>query len=321
MKTRRTGFTLVELLVVIAIIGILISLLLPAVQAAREAARRSQCTNNLRQLAIAHQMYHDRGNQLPMALLIIPAASNPSRASDNSDTFSWHARTLPFIEQQPMYDQLDWSNNCQVNAGRNREYRQALIPAHQCPSDYTAIGEANNNDWCHRRGSYAVNLGNTNIGQDDNNGWEGGPADKFRRAPYTFNRGLPLSAVRDGTSNTLMLSEVPINPVENGYKGNYACIIFSNGCGFTAFIPPNDRATSVDNGRAGWAADDFRPPIQNHASGERSWANATFSSRSTHSGGVNAAMCDGSVSFVSDSVALTTWRAMSTADGSEIASR
>ena len=317
-NSRSRGFTLVELLVVIAIIGILIALLLPAVQAAREAARRSQCTSQLRQHAVAHQMYHDTHKALPMAMYV-QLWNGALDMVNGTDTFSWHARTLPFIEQKPLYDSLDWSLDCRVNSGLNYDYRTALIEVHQCPSDEQAIGEKGAPDWCHRRSSYAVNMGNTNFGQSDNGGWDGGEAYKFKRAPYTWaNKGMTLASVKDGTSNTMMLSEVPINPNEDGYKGNYACTIFSCGCGFTAYIPPNDRVMEVDYGRAAWTPEDYTPPIYCHGSG--SWAGATFSARSSHSGGVNAAMCDGSVRFISDSIALETWRAISTSAGSETVS-
>ncbi len=316
---RSHGFTLVELLVVIAIIGILVALLLPAVQAAREAARRSQCTNQLRQHAIAHQMYADSMKYLPMAIQVGCGTGNGSGVTDanQTDTFSWHARTLPYVEQKAMYDTLDFTKV--VNAGNNPEYRKMLFAVHQCPSAEEAIGEKSSANWCHRRSSYAVNLGNTNYGQEDNSGWEGGDPEKFKRAPYSYNKGMKLSSMSDGLSNTMLLSEVPINPNEDKYSGNYGCAIFSNGCGFTAFLPPNCRSISVDYGRAAWDENDYTPPIPCH--GYDRWQSATFSARSNHSGGVNVAMGDGSVQFVSDSIALKTWRAMSTAAGGETESK
>ncbi|MFH1921283.1 MAG: DUF1559 domain-containing protein, partial [Planctomycetota bacterium] len=102
---RRQAFTLVELLVVIAIIGILIALLLPAVQAAREAARRAQCINNAKQLALAMHNYHDVFKVLPASY----RGTVPGWTANNMVAHSWMQAILPFIEQQPLYDQIDFS--------------------------------------------------------------------------------------------------------------------------------------------------------------------------------------------------------------------
>ena len=316
MNSQKRGFTLVELLVVIAIIGILIGLLLPAVQAAREAARRMQCTNNLKQLAIAMQTYaNQNGDKFPIAMQVGWHFRTDNAGDNFTDTFSWHARTLPYIEQEALFSTLDFSKR--VNQGNHYEYRIALIPTHQCPTEPDAIGEKNARDWCARRSCYVVNLGNSNYAQNDVNNWDGRGSYKNKKAPFTYNKAVKISDLKDGTSNTLCLSEVQVNPNEDGYQGNYGVAMFSNGAGFTAYLGPNS-TYSCDHGRQGWNQDDFTPPFPNHGgSGDGQWGAACFDARSSHSGGVNAAMCDGSVRFVPTVVDLDVWRSMATSKGQE----
>jgi len=304
----RRGFTLVELLVVIAIIGILIGLLLPAVQAAREAARRMQCTNNLKQLTLAMQMYADANQQrFPIAVQI-----GVDGNANQTDTYSWHARTLPYIEQAAMYSTIDFKK--QLGNGINYEYRVALIDAHQCPTQSQAIGEKSNSNWCIRRTCYFVNLGNSNYHNDEVVNWDGRGSYKAKRAPFRYNEAVEMAICTDGTSNTTCMSELQINRNENNYQGNYGTVMYSNGAGFTTFLPPNT-TYSTDYGRARWDEDQFRPPMPCHGSGW--WGAATFAPRSDHAGGVNASMVDGSVHFVSNTIDLEVWRAASTADGGE----
>jgi prepilin-type N-terminal cleavage/methylation domain-containing protein/prepilin-type processing-associated H-X9-DG protein len=324
---RKNGFTLVELLVVIAIIGILIGLLLPAVQAAREAARRMQCTNNLKQLALACQTYADQNQDaFPMGMLL----GNPDSNDGDPDRVSWHGRTLPFIEQTALYSGLaftgtgkGYNNNTDTTKlnGQSKaenpghyEYRTALIPAHQCPSEPEAIGEASAENWCHRRSCYVANFGNSNFRNEEVVNWDGRESYKAHKAPFTYNKAVKMAAMTDGTSNTLCLSEAVINPNTSGYKGNYGCVIFSAGCGFTTWNGPNTTA-STDYGRAAWTPEDFNPPFYCH--GYNRWYSATYPAKSHHSGGVNASMCDGSVRYFSDTINLQTWRALSTSDGGE----
>lgn len=128
-KTERNAFTLVELLVVIAIIGILVALLLPAVQAAREAARRMQCTNNLKQLGLGMQNYHSTYGAFPPGSTRDIAAGS---GNFNDPRFSPHVMLLPYLEQQPLYDRITWTKSWEMN--EHTYLRQTLIPGFQCPS-------------------------------------------------------------------------------------------------------------------------------------------------------------------------------------------
>ena len=126
--TRR-AFTLVELLVVIAIIGILVALLLPAVQAAREAARRAQCTNNLKQLGLALQNYHSAKKEFPPGMMRDLAGGKGNYADPR---FSVHGLLLPYMENQPLYDQLNWKSSWETNV--HTAVRRTKIPEFLCPS-------------------------------------------------------------------------------------------------------------------------------------------------------------------------------------------
>lgn len=301
---KARAFTLVELLVVIAIIGILIALLLPAVQAAREAARRSQCSNNLKNLSLAMHNYHDTYKSLPYV----------GFDGWNCDTASWIMRTLPFVEQQALYDISNF--NGRVNGGNNVEYRTTQLSLHSCPSENMVLGESNANpQWCHQRASYAVNMGNTNYDWHNANNWDGVWTYQNGSAPFRVNRVFDFASIRDGLSNTLLMSEVPINQNNQGWQGMYAVTIYTSGAGFTAYLSPNTTA-SVDGGRRCWTPTDYNPAIPCHLS-SGGWWSATFAAMSQHPGGVNAANCDGSVDFVSETIDIWVWRAKATSQGGE----
>src|SRR3712207_3603058 len=142
VQTRR-GFTLIELLVVIAIIGVLIALLLPAVQSAREAARRAQCTNNLKQIGIAIHNYHDANNAVP-PIGVFNFNNMPGDSNPNAQEFPMIPRVLPFLEQQPLYNAINWFHTAETpnnaNATPATNWPNTTVAATQlnailCPSD------------------------------------------------------------------------------------------------------------------------------------------------------------------------------------------
>ncbi len=241
---NRRGFTLVELLVVIAIIGVLVALLLPAVQAAREAARRMQCANNLKQYGIAIHTYHDVWNKLPQANFLTAGQNNKWSHNWNLSIVGWQAVILPQMEQQPLYDKINFNYNVggspppstdtNLDAGWNsfvnaangvRRARQIQIPSARCPSD----SSAEEDDWaqanyCGSLGSQSTVSANGSCNQfyvmgihrenlpGGSNPDHGNVVDQ-RWISGVFCRlgmhtGINFGAVRDGTSNTIFVGEV-----------------------------------------------------------------------------------------------------------------
>ena len=307
----RNAFTLIELLVVIAIIAVLIALLLPAVQAAREAARRSQCVNNLKQLSLGMQNYHDVVGGFPPGAREWQGDYVPPGASTAwYDDHGWYAMILPYIEAKPVYDSINFL--VQFSGPINSTSRQAKIAVFGCPDVGLQTDEFGTGNWDRVRGNYAVNFGNTNYGQGTYNGLT------FLGAPFTYRRATPIAQITDGTSNTLMFAEI-IAPIDSaGWDGPVAeTQIAVGGQTFEAFLQPNstqpDQVTRVC------------PPTLNNQgircnvfAGAGNEPNSTFATRSRHPGGVNVSLCDGSVRFIKDTISPTTWRALSTAQGNEV---
>ncbi|MBX3435261.1 MAG: DUF1559 domain-containing protein [Pirellulales bacterium] len=339
-----------ELLVVIAIIGVLVALLLPAVQAAREAARRNGCVNNIKNLALGCQTYESARKALPFG-----------RKYNYWDTYTWYQAILPYIEQQAIYD-LFWTFPQQlsgapgIGAGPNgpigddprmREARHARIPVFYCPSDGTPIeNEITTPAFGCLRGNYRGCVGagdlygglpagstfTTAIRQmlvaSDSNGLIGafGARVPGRSAGgnYTAVTVPPtkLAEFSDGTTSTLLFSE-GIAPTITGWGGPLGSMIYGNmgGALFSAAETPN---TSLPDQIIGpcpqW---DLVPPDTeytapcNSIGGHPGAANpgaaaAAAYARSRHVGGVNAALADGGVRFVSDSIDVESWRALGT---------
>ncbi len=318
MSAQKRGFTLVELLVVIAIIGILIALLLPAVQAARESARRASCSNNLKQLGLAMHNYASTYKTLPVGCY-------------NCCWGTWKTAVLPYIEQQALADQYAEGPKCddsvpnRFNDPINHPVTTAEgLHAFYCPSDrpnapfFGGIQSHN----------YAVNFGNTNCLQ-----WDlriGSPGDLsyelFKGAPFTWVRYPPMGGcappcchggqqyaykfahISDGLTSTLMLAEVIIGQRDDcrGYSW------WSGACEFTTYLGPNspepDRVDDI-------IYCDPNPP--NPPCVADSTFYIMFATRSRHPGGVQGVLCDGSTRFFSDTIDLRTWRALGSAQGGE----
>jgi prepilin-type N-terminal cleavage/methylation domain-containing protein/prepilin-type processing-associated H-X9-DG protein len=331
---RRKGFTLIELLVVIAIIAILIGLLLPAVQKVREAAARTKCSNNLKQLAIACHSYQDRTGNLPVA---IQMRSGVSRTS-GSGAFgpNWAVLILPDIEQENLF-KLHFTNIQSYMTNGNTAWKavgQAKIATMQCPSDATSdvAWSGGGGGWA--RGNYACNAGGLHTdnatGAISGIGYvstEGGASPPCNNSPT--NLGVPngtraggvmcinwagkVNTLQDGSSNTVMLAEVRTGGHLSsgdsrgvwalGFPG--ASVIAGNGWDCTL---PNTRE---DN------SDDCDGCINDPANGMGAWPGCPFqqaTARSRHTGGVMVALADGSVRFVRDSVSRGTWFLMLSRD-------
>jgi len=292
MHSRR-AFTLVELLVVIAIIGILVALLLPAVHAARESARRAECLNNLKQIALAIHLHHDAQENFPRSGSRYRKATNGWWFGPHS--WTWIARILPYIEEKSLYD-LGGIDEAVL---KNNRAISASIPSFLCPSD-SAITESpstvalDTNVWARAPG------GLTNYKGSSGSNWPWGqyahagtnntddpfwgiPDGMFSSSDIRFERRM--KHITDGTSNTYMIGE----DIPSMNKWSYW--FFADGIACTSAVPPN-----------------LMDPHH--------WT-VGFTFRSRHPGGLQFAFVDGSVRFIEESIDMPIYRALSTIQGAE----
>jgi len=319
-KTLR-GFTLVELLVVIAIIGVLVALLLPAVQAAREAARRTQCTNNLKQIGLALQNFHSARNQFP------PGYSwrEGMTGGDGDTEATWVTFLLPYLEETALSGQINWDHgfgHASVS-GKNANIVGQTLNGFVCPSGprpEPALGGL------YARGSYAANNGfgpmiDSHIGHT---GQAGMPNLLIRPVPgsatseasisaagaFFLNSDMRVGQITDGTSNTAFISEIRVVEESTGFRIDFRGVLhYPEGPFYHHNFVPN--SLIPDEIRANFCVDTPEAPcIGTFAT----WnpRSLSMTSRSFHTGGVNLSMGDSSVRFVSETVEESTWRALAT---------
>jgi prepilin-type N-terminal cleavage/methylation domain-containing protein/prepilin-type processing-associated H-X9-DG protein len=310
MFRKRGAFTLIELLVVIAIIGVLIGLLLPAVQKVREAANRIKCENNLKQLALAMHAYQDAYGTLP---------------DGGVDHFSgnWMVTILPFVEQNNMYVLYQGYGTAQsiISAANIANVTGKQITVCTCPSDNPALGAGTTYDKCSYH-NYAVNYGNTAVGDsatgntvmDVQPTWNGYV---YGGAPFRFNQPQRITDVTDGTSNTLMIADV----IQGQGMDVRGYTWWGDAGGFVTSLLPNDPTGDYVNHT--WCnPKPPNPPAQAASCGSFTTTNGVqiraFAARSRHTGGVNAALCDGSVRFITNSINALTWQYLGTSQGGEV---
>lgn len=310
-KNRKAGFTLIELLVVIAIIAILIALLLPAVQQAREAARRSTCKNNLKQIGLAMHNYHDTHRVFPFAY----------REGPTKRRTCWFHMILPFVDQAPLYNLFESVPDNAANAFVSRpgfsDLFPVVVPSMVCPSnpgvpgrDVGAVGAF--------QGNYGVCLSGARRGGHIEGGTLIGITFGTTDGMFAFNSNTKFRDITDGTSNTIMASEGIVRPnqiggARHGEMGGYWGSSPWGSCGFTTAEPPNTTVTDVNHSCKATTIVEA-PCTSNTTAG-----NQHNFTRSYHTGGVHVLLGDGVVRFISNNIDAPTFRNLgSIADGNII---
>ncbi len=303
---RRSAFTLIELLVVIAIIAILIALLLPAVQQAREAARRSQCKNNLKQIGLALHNYHSSHTCFPFAWGgTVPAKGGPG--------YSAISQLLPYLDQAPLYQTINFS--LPLTDPANSMPRLQEIPMLRCPSDFANPQPQSGG---------AINY----MGNKGSSIWWGDGTKQ--NGVFVYNKSLRLRDLTDGASNTASFSERVLTDGNNGVVSPRADVFAGQGDPAT----PNQAVQMCDalditnlsnqfpifmgapwiNGQHTY----LHVNVPNRRSCGFRPSKATMPASSRHLGGVHLLLSDGSTRFVSENIDLGTWRTVGTRAGREV---
>jgi len=299
MKTApassRRAFTLVELLVVIAIIGVLVALLLPAVQAAREAARRSSCTNKIKQVNLALHNFHDTHNALP--------PGSEGNAAWGRDSWSYYCFILPYMEQTTIYDQLDFKQKINGGPTRGGDARKSLLPTMLCPSDASKVQELGIADWQNSLHNYVVCYGSSNY----NSGTQWNVVDGYAGFAGMFvpEKRARFADVTDGLSNTAMTGEI-ITPDQENIWTALGRTQVAMGAGYTTYLTPNANANDRTNRCQNVLAPNLGKKCTEHADWD--WGANVVALRSFHPAGCVMGLGDASVRFVQNSVDATVWR-------------
>ncbi len=328
LRSRR-AFTLIELLVVIAIIAVLVALLLPAVQQAREAARRSQCKNNLKQLGLALQNYHDTMLIFPPAALwkvaapAITVGGNGASSSPSSIGATWTMSLLPYIDQAPLYNQYNSQVGTLGQLASGQLIQNTFLPAIACPSDkgatpsnpFTSYGGS----WA--KGSYAI----SNTANVSGNLFVGWNTLNLNTKGFAGSGGsCRIADITDGTSNTVAVWEAAAGPAMNDSRGAWALGIMTatSGCDYQG------DCDGINNNGNGGCPDDIQYSVGCGAPWNspgqllwiRTWAgnDGQLGPKSYHEGGCQAVMADGSVRFMNQYMAAATMRAIITSGGAEV---
>jgi prepilin-type N-terminal cleavage/methylation domain-containing protein len=308
------GFTLVELLVVVTIIGILIALLLPAVQAAREAARRMQCTNNLKQIGLGLHMHHEAKGHFPPGHFWNKAGSGWSGDGTSGGTeATWITFLLAYVEQKGLEEQADWNLpfGCAAEtSGWNRTVTSASIPLFQCPST-DAVAPVFNKSFA--RGNYAANNG---IGPMREGTYLDVPSKRHpgKESYYSnsdlgvfyVNSNLTAANISDGLSNTAFVTEIIAVDGEDA-RGT---LHYAEGVIYQCNFTPNSSAS--DSLRDGYCVSVPDAPCVDGGFAAYWERHLIITARSRHPGGVGLLLGDGSARFVGNNVAMNIWQALST---------
>ncbi len=343
MQRSRSAFTLVELLVVIAIIGILIALLLPAVQAAREAARRSQCTNNMKQISLALHNYHDANKTFPPTAIWGSIVPGQPTAAQGPYHVTWLTMILPYLEQQPLYDSIDFKRPMYGTSPQAVVSTQ--IGVLQCPSDtYLNPSENRNVAYTNYAASEGYHWWPSAVFGANWNGYAAFTQTAEMSGLFSPGNTNRISDIRDGTSNVVAVGEVNSTGYKwgqtrsngsgvprmnktrkrcsaaflavgvNGYCCDTNATYHAKWGGTCPFVDPEGGTPS---GWGAWASPHtLQPAFWNHRGINDEWPGAS----GVHPGGIITGFGDGSVHFISETIPWPEWAMlMGIADGFTVA--